>query len=304
MVQGDARQLPLADSTVDLVVTSPPYYSLRTYRDGDQVLDGQIGAETNVHEFVDSLLQVTSECARALRDSGSIFVNLGDKYSGYNANRGEGTMQGNAHRPRLARGTGLDVAGIPNKSLVGVPWRYALACVDRLGLIWRAEIVWEKTDGLGESVRDRVRRNHEVWLHFTKKDRYWADLNAVQSPDGRRPPSVRAARVARGKTGHPAPFPQAWPAWFIDGWCPPWVCQACGLPAPSGTGTGRVCRCDSPIPAAAVVLDPFVGSGTTLLAAQAAGRTGVGVDLSREYAEVARHRCSTAHNENRRSSGP
>ena len=65
-----------------------------------------------------------------------------------------------------------NTSGVPTKSLMGIPWRYAIRCIDDLGLILRAEVIWSNPNGLPESVTDRVRRSHEVWFHFTKEPRY------------------------------------------------------------------------------------------------------------------------------------
>lgn len=81
VLRGDARSLPLPDASVDLIVTSPPYWSLRDYRDGGQSLAGQIGSEGTWQEYIANLLDCTREWVRVLKPSGSIFVNLGDKYA-------------------------------------------------------------------------------------------------------------------------------------------------------------------------------------------------------------------------------
>ena len=82
VIRANSRDLPLADNSVDLVVTSPPYFALRSYQDGGEHYAGQIGDEPTPAEFVESLLTVTRECVRVLKPSGSLWVNLGDKYSG------------------------------------------------------------------------------------------------------------------------------------------------------------------------------------------------------------------------------
>ena len=81
IIRGNALALPLADGTVDLIVTSPPYFGLRSYQDGGEHYAGQIGAEATPAEFVDALIAATREMVRVLKPSGSIWVNLGDKYA-------------------------------------------------------------------------------------------------------------------------------------------------------------------------------------------------------------------------------
>ena len=82
LVRGDACAIPLGDNTVDLIVTSPPYFALRSYQDGGEHYDGQIGSEATPAAFLEALWAVTAECWRVLKPSGSLFVNLGDKYAG------------------------------------------------------------------------------------------------------------------------------------------------------------------------------------------------------------------------------
>jgi hypothetical protein len=120
----DARSLPLAEDSVDLVVTSPPYYGLRSYQDGGQPYEGQIGAESTPAEYLDALLDVTRECVRVLKPTGSIWVNLGDRYSTGNsghsalAKLGE-RYRGGGHADARAKRASRRVAGRPAKSLLG-----------------------------------------------------------------------------------------------------------------------------------------------------------------------------------------
>jgi DNA modification methylase len=216
VIRGDARRLPLADNSVDLVVTSPPYFALRSYQDGGEHYAGQLGSEATPAEFVAALLDVTRECVRVLKPSGSLWVNLGDKYAqaeersrNGNGNRvaidnfTSGSVLGKlCHRcgadapqnpcpysdvpcgPRFTREKTVSLGrkdnGVPRKSLVGIPWRYALACIDDLGLILRAEVIWSKPNGLPESVTDRVRRSHEQWFHFTLSPRYFSAVDEIR----------------------------------------------------------------------------------------------------------------------------
>lgn len=199
ILRADSRHLPIPDNSVDLVVTSPPYFALRSYQDGGEHYDGQIGAEPTPDEFVTSLLEVTAECVRVLKPSGSLWVNLGDKY----AQAEERSRNGNGNRVNIDGFTGgkpiraevgtvslgrKDNGGVPRKSLIGIPWRYALRCIDDLGLILRAEVIWSKPNGLPESVTDRVRRSHEQWFHFTLQPRYFSAVDEIrerQTSEGR-----------------------------------------------------------------------------------------------------------------------
>lgn len=254
VIRADARDLPLDDDSVDLVVTSPPYFALRSYTDGGEHYAGQIGDEPSPTAFVESLLDVTRECMRVLKPSGSIWVNLGDKYAQATERRDNGVRQ---------------------KSLVGIPWRYALRCIDDLGLILRAEVIWSKPNGLPESVTDRVRRSHEQWFHFVMQPRYYSAVDEIrerhaegqrpgvltweqrrgrqdaaarysdqnghggtagmaQSPLGKLPGSVWEIPTQPLKVpehlgvDHFAAFPMEWPRRIIQGWSPSGICTECG----------------------------------------------------------------------------
>lgn len=275
VVRGDARSLPLPDESVDIIVTSPPYFALRSYTDGGEHYDGQIGSEATPAEFLAALWACTREWVRVLKPSGSLFVNLGDKYattcppgSGGSGERSriQQTHPG-SYTPTSGRFSRPDNGAIRPKSLIGVPWRYAIGCIDDLGLILRAEIVWSKPNGLPESVTDRVRRSHENWFHFTREPRYYSAVDEIREPHtaptrtaGATAFGGRNASIARTTTGdydgpnplgklpgsvwtvptepltvpaemgvdHFAAFPTEWPRRIIAGWSPPGICVECG----------------------------------------------------------------------------
>lgn len=286
ILRGDARHLPLADNTVDLIVTSPPYYGLRSYTDGGQHYDAQLGSETTPAEFVDALITVTKEYLRVLKPSGSMWINLGDKYVADNRGSGADVKRGAAKWAPVGK-RGFAGEGIMSKkSLMGIPWRYALRCIDELGLILRAEVIWSKPNGLPESAVDRVRRSHEQWFHLTANTRYFSAMEDIREPAsgyqrtramadtcnplGRLPGSVWEIPTQPLKVpeslgvAHHAAFPMEWPRRIIRGWSPQ----------------------------DGVVLDPFSGTGTTALVAAMNGRTGIGVDASSDYCHLAQWRCS------------
>lgn len=255
---GDALALPFDDNTVDLVVTSPPYFGLRSYRDGGEHYDGQIGAEATPDEFVDALIAATREMMRVVKPSGSIWVNLGDKY----ASGGRGSYDLDPGRREVAASRPAD--GARPKSLLGIPWRYAIRCIDDLGLILRSEVIWSKPNGLPESVKDRVRRSHEQWFHFTLNPRYYSAVDEVREPHNAAPRQSGMAKLdgRSGQTAHTltsvqnslgklpgsvwtiateplrvpeelgidhfAAFPTEWPRRIITGWSPRGVCVECG----------------------------------------------------------------------------
>lgn len=195
ILQGDARRLPLPDATVDLIVTRPPYFGQRVYTDAGRAYDGQIGAEASPLEYVAALLDCTREWVRVLKPAGSLFVVLGDKYATrYSSLRGAG-RRSLEEDDSTRRRSGQNRTGVPEKSLLGLPWRYALGCVDELGLILRADIPWSKPNGMPESVTDRVRRSHEQVFHFAKSPRYFAAVDEIREPH--QPQSLSRARRNR-----------------------------------------------------------------------------------------------------------
>jgi DNA modification methylase len=206
VVRGDARRLPLPDGRVDLIVTSPPYFGLRDYG-----YAGQIGSETTPAEWLETLWACTREWVRVLKPEGSLFVNLGDKYggaAGRDVSRASQFPTSDGRRPIERAATRLEfehgdthhkiTTGAP-KSLLGLPWRYAIGCMDRLGLILRAEIIWAKPNGLPESVTDRVRRAHEQVFHFTRQPRYYAAVDEIREPHLE--PDRKRADMFGGRSG-------------------------------------------------------------------------------------------------------
>jgi DNA modification methylase len=136
VLRGDAAHLPLPDGSVDLICTSPPYWGLRDYRDGGRSLQGQIGSEATPGEYIAALLACTSEWARVLKAGGSIFVNLGDAYSKRaDGSAGRTWREDGAEALQASRNT---TGFAPRKSLLALPWRYAIGCIDDLGLIGEA----------------------------------------------------------------------------------------------------------------------------------------------------------------------
>lgn len=201
LIQADARKLDMiADESVDLIVTSPPYFALRNYRDKCKIcedlgacgldpkavfadfsehervshqLAGQIGSEATPQEFLEALWAVTEECKRVLKPSGSMFVNLGDKYVADNRGSGSDVKRGAAkHAP-------AGPAGFPQgfgrqKSLMLLPERYRIGCVDRLDLIARAVIVWCLSGGARVYARtptgDRPIMLRDLYRHYRPED--------------------------------------------------------------------------------------------------------------------------------------
>ena len=198
VLRGDAAHLPLPDASVDLIVTSPPYWGVRDYRDGGESLAGQIGNEERWQDYLANLLRCTAEWVRVLKPEGSIFVNLGDKYA--NDAKWGGATSGK-HVNGLHGKTGIGRAkvrtGIPPKSLIGLPSRYAIACVDELGLTWRRDNIWSKPSAMPESVDDRCATRHEYVQHLTLQPDYYAAIDEIREPSTSLSPAHDARRRLR-----------------------------------------------------------------------------------------------------------
>ena len=202
VLRGDSGHLPLADNSVDLIMTSPPFYKLRSYEDAGEHYEGQIGSEEDPQDFVKALLHCTAEWMRVLKPTGSMFIELGDTYAGSvngpsksissTANRGRGFDMTAEKMPGHAiAGPGVP-PGFRAKSRMMMPARYAIGCIDQLGLILRQEIVWHHVNETPESVMDRVRTSHTVMYHFTKQPRYYAAVDVIRQPTIAEGPTARA----------------------------------------------------------------------------------------------------------------
>jgi DNA modification methylase len=195
ILRGDARSLPLPDECADLIVCSPPYWALRSYSDNGEHYEGQIGSEEKPGEWLANMGDCAREWVRVLKPSGSLFVNLGDKYStsmySHSSVRnvpqpdGDWSLTGQRSKPNVQAARQDPVA--PPKSLLGLPWRYALACMDDLGLILRKDIVWHKTNPLPESVDDRCATRHEYIFHFVRQPHYYAAVDEIREPHEMKP---------------------------------------------------------------------------------------------------------------------
>lgn len=319
IIRADARAIPLPDASVDLIVTSPPYFALRSYQDAGEHYAGQIGAEPTPQEYIASLIDCTREWMRVLKPSGSIFVNLGDKYagnvgttSGHRGNRQTKLNGWSADRQESfnrANQPQSNRTGVPSKSLMLLPERYRIAAVDQLGLIARAVLVWSKPNGLPESATDRVRRSHEDWVHLTRAPRYYSAVDEIRQPSNPRnlrPADVRgsisAKEAARRDAGHGTVGHVGKPLTFNPlGKLPGSVWEIVSEPlrVPDHLGVDHFAAFPTEwprrlilgwSPVGGLVLDPFGGTGTTALVAHALGRHGISVDRSADYCRLGRWR--------------
>lgn len=180
LYKGDVRDVlgRLPEQSVHCMVTSPPYWGLRDYG-----VDGQIGLEETPEEYVEKMVEVFREVRRVLRDDGTLWLNLGDSYSGsYGAQGHTGEMANRSivsarEMPQRKRTGSTKRTGLKPKDLIGIPWRVALALQD--GGWWlRSDIIWCKNSPMPESVRDRPTSAHEHIFLLTKSTQYFYDQNA------------------------------------------------------------------------------------------------------------------------------
>ena len=297
-VRDSLRTLP--DGSVRCVVTSPPYWGLRDYGH-----DGQLGLEQTPDEYVAGMVEVFREVRRVLADDGTLWLNLGDSYNAYNANRGASTSisDGVAGRGHPKHQRGLMTHTLKNKDLVGIPWRVAFA-LQADGWYLRQDIIWAKPNPMPESVRDRCTKAHEYVFLLTKSPRYYYDHVAVKEPvsevslkraeygwDSDRPSTKNASMGGTGihveKMGTRFVNPEGRnkrSVWTITtkpfkgahfAVMPEALVEPCVL---AGSAPGDT------------VLDPFSGSGTVGVVALRHGRNYVGCELNPQYAALSEQR--------------
>lgn len=203
LLHGDVRLvLPTLESdSVHCVVTSPPYWGLRSYLPDDHPDKHlEIGSEPSLEEWVATMVEVFREVRRVLRPDGTLWLNLGDAYVG--SRRGPdtgGSLQGaraNQEQSRLAQRamvasarrdrepvprSDVFVPGLKAKDMMGQPWRVAFA-LQADGWWLRQEIIWSKPNPMPESARDRCTKAHEHVFLLSKSERYWFDFDAMQEP--------------------------------------------------------------------------------------------------------------------------
>lgn len=249
--------LAKAGILVNCIVTSPPFYGQRDYE-----VDGQIGLEEHPSEFIASLVECFESCRPLLADNGSLWVNLGDTYwSGKGEHKsGEGKQSARRFglRPQDKKGDGKLCKP---KQLLLIPHRFAIAMQDNDWIV-RNDNVWVKPNPIPDQVRDRCSMSHEYMFHLVKSRWYYFD----KKPVGRKsdsgsilPPSdTWEVAPASGSHKHKARFSE----------------ELLRIPVMSTT------------PKNGVVLDPFGGSGTSLVFARKNGFRAIGIDIKKEFCEL------------------
>lgn len=255
LVIGDStvvlRDLPSA--SVQTCVTSPPYWSLRDYK-----IAGQIGLESSLTEYLDRLVVVFEEVRRVLVDSGTLWLNIGDSFTSggrtWRAPDKKNPVRAMNVRPPTP-------VGLKEKDLIGVPWRLALA-LQSAGWYLRADVIWNKPNCQPESVKDRPTRCHEYVFLLSKSAHYYYDPESERGPNDRNLRTVWDIPTQSYPEAHFATFP-------------PELVQRC-IQLSSREGD--------------LVLDPFLGSGTTAEVAYRMKRRFMGIELNDAYGEIARSR--------------
>ena len=288
---GDCRNIlpSLPDKLVQCVVTSPPYFRLRDYG-----IEGQIGLEDSVEDYVNSLVNVFREVKRILKDDGTLWLNLGDSYAGSGKNRNaKGIDYGikeeyeDAHHKGRRRGIikKTPLSGkLKPKDLIGVPWRAAFALQDD-GWYLRQDIIWNKPNVMPESVKDRCTKSHEYIFLLSKHKKYYFDYKAIQEKsvsykdifkNDSKVSAIHSKYNLRRDdkrdvwTVNTKPYTEAHFAVF-----PPALIQPCIL---AGSREGDI------------ILDPFFGSGTVAEVAALFNRNWIGIDINEEYTPLYKKR--------------
>jgi len=297
ILHGDALNVlkTLPSDSIDCVVTSPPYWSLRDYQ-----VDGQLGVEETPEEYIDTLCNIFDEVKRVLKPTGTCWVNLGDSYSN-SGKAGSNKEYQDRHTSfgqvmeRGSYGKPTRVKNLPSKCLVGIPARFQLEMIRR-GWILRNEIIWHKPNCMPSSVADRFTVDFEKIFFFTKSTDYYfkqqfeplAESSKIRSKyawkcdrvnnrsgvdvdvmgdrfvneKGRNKRCVWKIPPARCKEAHFATFPVELIESPIDAGCP----------------------------VGSIVLDPFMGAGTTAIVAIKQGKDYLGIELNEEYIDIANKR--------------
>ena len=259
---GDCREtLGAFIDKAQMCVTSPPYYGLRNY--GDE--ENQIGLEESPEEYIQNLVEVFRKVRDNLTDDGTLWLNIGDSYYNYRPGKGQALSKQTVSNTRqdlpdkCAR-RGNKLKGLKEKDLIGIPWMLAFA-LRADGWYLRQDIIWNKPNPMPESVRDRCTKSHEYIFLLSKSQNYYFDVDAIKEPT-RRKRSVWTVNNKPYKGAHFAVFP-------------PDLVEPC-IRAGSREGD--------------IVLDPFMGSGTTAMVAKSLNRYYMGCELHEDYGNLMQER--------------
>lgn len=305
----------IPDCSVDCCVTSPPYWGLRDYG-----ADGQIGLEETPDLYVEKMVQVFNSVKKVLKDSGSLWLNLGDSYYNYRGKNNRRSDKDLTKRNTLtkphhnidARPNEMKISGFKNKDLMGIPWKVAFALRDS-GWYLRQDIIWHKPNPMPESVTDRCTSSHEYIFLLTKSPKYFYDYKAIREPwtSGRKDmarlgkPRSGAAYLSQNPIadntnkqdtvekatykGFNERFKQNPPVEMMRNKRSVWYVATSKFKgshfATFPPNLIRPCILAG-CPKEGIVLDPFAGSGTTLYVARELGRKYIGIEINPEYIKL------------------
>ena len=184
ILYGDCRETlkNLTNSSVQMCVTSPPYYGLRDYG-GEK---NQIGQEQTPEQFIDELVKVFREVRRTLKDDGTLWVNIGDSYYNYRPSKGKSYPKQTVSKtkqdlPDYSSKRNNKLSNLKEKDLIGIPWMLAFA-LRADGWYIRQDIIWHKPNPMPESVKDRCTKSHEYIFLLSKNKKYYYDNEAIKEP--------------------------------------------------------------------------------------------------------------------------
>ena len=289
------------DACADCCVTSPPYFNLRDYG-----ASGQIGLEETPEEYVAHLVAVFDQVKRVLKPEGTLWLNIGDSYAG--SNKGAASFPDNAMNYKQGTNRGLlgktttvkQYTGYKKKDLIGIPWMVAFALRDA-GWWLRQDIIWAKPNPMVESITDRCTRSHEYIFLLSKSKKYHFDAGAISEAAvkearpreegnhryGGKKYTATPDKLYRTKSGNIYAYTGRRNK--RDVWTVPTARMKEAHFATYPEDLVRPCILAG-CPKGGIVLDPFMGSGTTAIAARKLGRSYVGVEINPEYADMARRR--------------
>lgn len=282
----------MQDKSIDCVITSPPYWQLRDYG-----YNGQWGLEPTFQEYLEHLWQLMDEIYRVLKDEGTCWVNLGDTYARGSRAKYAHSNQSlrSKHEHLIEPNTKPDYQGL-DKCLLLIPHRFAIGCIDR-GWILRNDVIWAKRNGMPESVTDRFTKKHEYIFFMVKSEKYYFDLDSIREKH-------KQVSLVRDNYGRKAKYAEGFAAvsrtYEAGEMCNPlgknpgsvsdfWDVQT----KPSSQSHYASYNTDlikKPIlagcPEGGIIYDPFMGTGTTAVAALRANRNFIGSEMSEEYIKI------------------
>ena len=285
ILYGDCRTtIPTITEPIQMCVTSPPYYGLRDY--GGE--ENQIGQEGSPEEFIDQLVEVFKKVRDVMVDDGTLWVNMGDTYYNYRSDGNypkQTVSKTNQDLPNFSPARGNKLKGLKSKDLIGVPWLLAFA-LRKDGWYLRQDIIWHKPNPMPESVKDRCTKAHEYIFLFSKNKKYYYDNEAIKEPakdwGTRDRTKGKYHNKGTGLSPHTGlnksyPTKNKRSVWSVTNKpykgthfavFPPDLIEPCIL---AGSKKGDL------------ILDPFMGSGTTAMVSKQLDRHYIGCELHEEY---------------------